>query len=67
MPEKAVCQECGMPVRLGEYHPFAACLMYKGCHDGDVVRKNLEAITFEWRGIGRREHEHSVRRMTGPG
>jgi len=66
MPKETECAECGMPVRLGEYHPFAACLMFKGCHNGETVRKNLEAITYEWKGIGRREHEHERRRFTGP-
>jgi hypothetical protein len=40
----AECRECGMACSPAEYHPFAACLMFKGCHDGDMVRKNLSAL-----------------------
>lgn len=40
-----ICQECGMVCRTPtEYHPYAACLMFKACHDGDKVRANLEAV-----------------------
>lgn len=35
------CGECGMPCRAGEYHPFAACLMFKACHNSETVRANL--------------------------
>lgn len=38
------CTECGMPCDPGEYHPFAACLMFKACHSSDTVRANLEAV-----------------------
>jgi uncharacterized lipoprotein YajG len=37
-----ICQECGMACEPGEYHPYAACLMFKGCHNGDTVRDNLD-------------------------
>jgi hypothetical protein len=40
-----ICQECGMPCTATEFHPFAACLMFKGCHDSDKVRANLAALT----------------------
>lgn len=43
-PNLSACAECGMAVSPGEYHPFAACLMFKGCHDGDQVRANLAAV-----------------------
>lgn len=40
-----ICQTCGMVCRTPtEYHPYAACLMFKACHDGDIVRANLEAV-----------------------
>ena len=51
------CQECGMPVMLGEYHPFAACLMFKGCKNGETVRENLKYVTQSWFDMGRREGE----------
>ena len=39
------CQECGMVVKgMSEYHPYAACLMFKACHDGEVVRASLAAV-----------------------
>lgn len=46
------CGECGMPCRPDEYHPFAACLMFKACHNSETVRANLEALRAEvelWR------------------
>jgi hypothetical protein len=27
-----------------EYHPYAACLMFKQCHDSYTVRANLRAV-----------------------
>ena len=38
------CQECGMSIDSDQYHPYAACLMFKGCHDGDIVQANLDAV-----------------------
>lgn len=38
------CAECGMQCDPGEYHPFAACLMFKQCRDSETVRANLEAV-----------------------
>jgi hypothetical protein len=39
------CTECGMHCETAdEYHPYAACLMFKGCHDGSIVRANLNAV-----------------------
>ena len=39
------CAECGMPCEPGEYHPFAACLMFKACHNSTTVRANLAAVS----------------------
>lgn len=33
-----------MTVRSDEYHPYAACLMFKACHDSEVVRANLDSV-----------------------
>ena len=33
--------ECGMNVRNTEYHPYAACLMFKSCRSEKTVRENL--------------------------
>lgn len=38
------CGTCGMPCTPGEYHPYAACLMFKACHNSETVRTNLEAV-----------------------
>jgi hypothetical protein len=38
------CCDCGMTVSNGEYHPYAACLMFKACHDSETVRANLTAV-----------------------
>lgn len=35
------CADCGMPCTPREYHPYAACLMFKACHNSDTVRANL--------------------------
>lgn len=52
-----VCPICGMTVELGEYHPHAACLMYRGCHDAYQVRLTLRELTAQWREIGRKAAE----------
>lgn len=49
--EMKTCIECGMLVSPTEYHPYAACLMFKACHDADTVRGNLQDI---------REHERET-------
>lgn len=40
----APCGSCGMPCAPGEYHPYAACLMFRACGDSAFVRANLEAV-----------------------
>lgn len=35
---KTPCSECGMPCTPSEFHPFAACLMFKASHSSEVVR-----------------------------
>lgn len=44
MSEESNCAECGMRVRVDEYHPYAACLMFRGCHDTEAVRSNLLSV-----------------------
>ena len=39
-----MCQECGMLVENNEYHPYAACLMFKSCKDNEMVRGNLISV-----------------------
>ena len=38
------CVQCGMVCAPNEYHPYAACLMFKACKDGTSVRANLAAL-----------------------
>lgn len=38
------CAECGMPCSPKEYHPYAACLMFKACHNSETVRANLDFV-----------------------
>jgi len=44
MEENENCTECGMSCEIGEYHPYAACLMFKACKNGEQVRTNLNAV-----------------------
>lgn len=43
------CHDCGMPCSYGDYHPYAACLMFKDSHSSEIVRENLQAILEEGR------------------
>lgn len=55
-----ICQQCGMPCEPNEYHPFAACLMFKGCHDSRVVRANLPqlaAASVDAEALARKFHD----------
>ncbi len=38
------CTECGMMVGKVEYHPYAACLMFKASKSATIVRDNLTAV-----------------------
>lgn len=38
------CLDCGMWCTPGEYHPFAACLMFRACNDSGMVRANLPNV-----------------------
>lgn len=42
-PEK--CAECKMPLHgPRDYHPFAACELFKHLHRSDTVEANLQAV-----------------------
>lgn len=43
-PTIQACVECGMPSTWEQYHPYAACLMFKTCHDSNIVMANLDAV-----------------------
>lgn len=49
------CGECGMPVLPYQYHPYAACLMFKACHHSGTVEANLQAVIEKGREEGLRE------------
>ena len=39
------CIQCGMWVDpKNSYHPYAACLMFMGCKDGNMVQANLDSV-----------------------
>ena len=39
------CAECGMTVNKDKpYHPYAACLMFKGCANSEMVQSNLDSV-----------------------
>ena len=38
------CQECGMSVEPGQYHPLAACLMFKQSGRSTTAEANLQAV-----------------------
>lgn len=61
-PKTTLCTNCGMEISHGEHHPTAACLMYRGCGDGEVVRDNLTSLVKSWRKIGFEEGLESARR-----
>lgn len=41
------CQECGMLVSVTEYHPYAACVLFKHLHQGDKVRELIRSIQVD--------------------
>src|ERR1700677_2977199 len=47
------CSQCGMCVDPDKpYHPYAACLMFTGCRDGNKVQPNLDAVVEYGRQLG---------------
>ena len=62
------CKECGMLVKQGEYHPYTACLMFKGCNNSNTVRVNLKTITTQWLEMGKQEQnqklQHTIETLT---
>ena len=48
------CLECGMVTLGNQYHPYAACLMFRACRDGSVVRANLDAVIAHGHELGAR-------------
>jgi hypothetical protein len=50
-----ICGECGMLIRRGEYHPYAACLIYEYRRDVNLVASAIEAVVQYGRSIGHGE------------
>ena len=41
-PDPSSCGSCGMHIEHPrEFHPYAACLMFKACRNGNTVDANL--------------------------
>ncbi|HEX5704914.1 MAG TPA: hypothetical protein VFX97_17075 [Pyrinomonadaceae bacterium] len=40
------CGECGMLVDAQEYHPYAACVMYRQLGQAEKVNSNLRAVVL---------------------
>ncbi len=54
------CAQCGMSTEgPADYHPYAACLMFAACRNGDVVQANLDAVVQYGRALERQEHERA--------
>lgn len=56
-----LCAECGMTVKTGEYHPYAACLMFKGCHSSEIVKNNLLAVVQHGYELAREDHKRKTK------
>ena len=57
------CGDCGMPCASSEYHPYAACLMFKHCRNSETVRANLQAVRQQGRVAGIMEAEREMYRL----
>ena len=62
--EMSHCRQCGMLCKIGEYHPYAACMMFSHCRDGDTVRANLSAVQQQTRRAALEEARKVVKQVT---
>ena len=46
MKEFSTCAECGMPVIMGEYHPYTACVLYRQTHQSEKVTDLLREVAL---------------------
>lgn len=44
VPSLTRCAECGMHCTPGEFHPYAACLLFRACGNATEVRAHIEAL-----------------------
>lgn len=57
-----ICTACGMPVQSGDhYHPHAACLMFRACHNSADVEANLRGVGVYHRLAALREVREMVK------
>ncbi len=66
------CAECGMVLfEPTEYHPYAACLMFKASRDSLATRANLHQVVNYGReleakdGARSRERQRAMRKAVG--
>ncbi len=53
------CVQCGMTCKSTDYHPYAACLMFKATHSSDEVAANLLAVV----GYGRADRDEWFKKL----
>jgi len=56
----AVCGDCGMVINPSDYHPFAACLMFKQTRNKKYVDSNLNSV-IEY---GKAKNQAEITRLT---
>lgn len=61
--EMSHCRQCGMLCKIGEYHPYAACMMFSHCRDGDTVRANLSAVQQQTRRAALEEAQWEIEKF----
>jgi hypothetical protein len=44
--EFSTCAECGMTVIMSEYHPYAACVLYRQTHQSEKVADLLRDVAL---------------------
>jgi hypothetical protein len=54
------CHDCGMYVQPGDYHPYAACVMYRQCRQGEKVESWLAQIIQHGRDLERADRSPAV-------
>lgn len=60
------CSQCGMLLRKpNDYHPYAACLMFNACRDGNVVEANLGAVVEYGAQQAQRQPDETSRQWQG--
>lgn len=58
------CQECEMPVGVGDYHPYEACVMFRAGLDAGWITKSLGRIRREGFRLGDEQRQATMRLWT---